>query len=59
MYQEESEQGGSRAPRGTSSTVDDDVPDFLSRLRKKVDEGFARPLLHTVRGAGYRLGVAA
>ena len=31
----------------------------LSRLRKKVDEGFARPLLHTVRGAGYRLGVAA
>ncbi|MEH3100310.1 response regulator transcription factor [Sphingomonas adhaesiva] len=29
----------------------------LSRLRKKVDEGFASPLLHTVRGAGYRLGV--
>lgn len=29
----------------------------LSRLRKKVDEGFARPLLHTVRGSGYRLGV--
>ena len=29
----------------------------LSRLRKKVDEGFARPLLHTVRGVGYRLGV--
>lgn len=31
----------------------------LSRLRKKVDEGFARPLLHTVRGVGYRLGVDA
>lgn len=31
----------------------------LSRLRKKVDEGFARPLLHTVRGVGYRLGVEA
>jgi len=30
----------------------------LSRLRKKVDEGTARPLLHTVRGAGYRLGAA-
>lgn len=30
----------------------------LSRLRKKVDEGAARPLLHTVRGAGYRLGAA-
>ena len=29
----------------------------LSRLRKKVDEGFGRPLLHTVRGAGYRLGL--
>ena len=29
----------------------------LSRLRKKVDEGFERPLLHTVRGAGYRLGL--
>jgi len=28
----------------------------VSRLRKKVDEGFDRPLLHTVRGAGYRLG---
>jgi len=29
----------------------------VSRLRKKVDEGFPAPLLHTVRGAGYRLGV--
>jgi len=28
----------------------------VSRLRKKVDEGAARPLLHTIRGAGYRLG---
>ncbi len=28
----------------------------ISRLRKKIDEGFAEPLLHTVRGAGYRLG---
>ena len=27
----------------------------ISRLRKKIDDGFARPLLHTVRGAGYRL----
>lgn len=31
----------------------------LSRLRKKVDEEFARPLLHTVRGVGYRLGIDA
>ncbi len=29
----------------------------VSRLRKKIDEGFAAPLLHTVRGAGYRLGL--
>jgi two-component system OmpR family response regulator len=28
----------------------------LSRLRKKIDEGAVRPLLHTVRGAGYRIG---
>jgi two-component system, OmpR family, response regulator len=25
----------------------------ISRLRAKIDKGFARPLLHTVRGAGY------
>ena len=31
----------------------------ISRLRKKVDEDQARPLLHTVRGAGYRLGLDA
>jgi two-component system OmpR family response regulator len=28
----------------------------ISRLRQKIDKGFDRPLLHTVRGAGYRLG---
>jgi two-component system, OmpR family, response regulator len=28
----------------------------ISRLRQKIDHGFPRPLLHTVRGAGYRLG---
>lgn len=27
----------------------------ISRLRQKIDYGFARPLLHTVRGAGYML----
>lgn len=31
----------------------------ISRLRKKIDEGEARVLLHTVRGAGYRLGASA
>jgi two-component system OmpR family response regulator len=29
----------------------------ISRLRKKIDEGAARPLLHTVRGVGYRIGM--
>jgi two-component system, OmpR family, response regulator len=30
----------------------------VSKLRQKIDAGFARPLIHTVRGAGYRLGAA-
>jgi len=28
----------------------------ISRLRQKIDKNFDKPLLHTVRGAGYRLG---
>ncbi len=28
----------------------------ISRLRSKIDKGFERPLLHTIRGAGYKLG---
>jgi two-component system OmpR family response regulator len=31
----------------------------VSRLRQKIDERFDPPLLHTVRGIGYRLGVDA
>ena len=31
----------------------------VSRLRKKIDEGFADTILHTVRGMGYRLGPAS
>ena len=27
----------------------------VSRLRSKIDKGFDRPLLHTVRGSGYML----
>jgi two-component system OmpR family response regulator len=30
----------------------------ISRLRQKIDRDHAVPLLHTVRGAGYRLGLA-
>ena len=28
----------------------------MSRLRSKIDKGFASPLLHTIRGAGYMIG---
>ena len=31
----------------------------VSRLRQKIDKGFAKPLLHTVRGAGYSLRAPA
>jgi len=31
----------------------------ISRLRSKIDKGFAEPLLHTVRGAGYMIRDAA
>ena len=31
----------------------------ISRLRAKIDRGFDEPLLHTVRGAGYRLAANA
>src|SRR5438874_9941900 len=31
----------------------------ISRLRQKIDKGFPKPLLHTVRGAGYSLRTPA
>lgn len=34
------------------------IDTHISRLRKKIDEGFDKPLLHTVRGSGYRLSEA-
>lgn len=34
------------------------IDTHVSRLRKKIDEGFDRPLIHTVRGSGYRLSEA-
>ena len=30
---------------------------YISSLRKKVDRGFDRELIHTVKGAGYRFGI--
>lgn len=34
------------------------VETHISRLRSKVDRGFGRELIHTVRGAGYKLDAA-
>jgi two-component system OmpR family response regulator len=34
------------------------VETHISRLRAKIDKGFDRPLLHTVRGAGYVIRTA-
>lgn len=35
------------------------IDTHISRLRKRIDEGFAKPLLHTIRGSGYRLSEQA
>ena len=35
------------------------IDTHISRLRKKLDDGFDRPLLHTLRGVGYRLSEQA
>jgi two-component system, OmpR family, response regulator len=33
------------------------IDSHISKLRQKIDAGFERPLIHTVRGVGYRLGL--
>lgn len=35
------------------------IDTHISRLRKKLDESFPTPMLHTLRGVGYRLSEAA
>jgi two-component system, OmpR family, copper resistance phosphate regulon response regulator CusR len=40
-----------------SDTITNVVDVYVNYLRKKVDEGFEPKLIHTVRGAGYRLGL--
>jgi DNA-binding response OmpR family regulator len=37
-------------------TMTNVVDVYINYLRKKVDEGFARKLIHTVRGVGYQVG---
>jgi two-component system OmpR family response regulator len=31
------------------------IDTHISRLRKKIDDEYPAPLLHTIRGTGYRL----
>jgi two-component system, OmpR family, response regulator len=35
------------------------IDSHVSKLRRKIDAGFATPLLHTIRGAGYKLATNA
>jgi len=45
---------------GPVATVEDNTLEvFIKTLRQKVDSGTAVKLIHTVRGFGYRIGVAA
>ena len=39
-----------------SDVIDNLVDAHVSHLRKKIDRSGSRPLIHTVRGVGYRLG---
>jgi len=40
---------------GTEESFTNVVDVYVNYLRKKIDKGFAPPLIHTVRGAGYVL----
>jgi DNA-binding response OmpR family regulator len=35
--------------------IDNVIDVHIARLRRKIDEGFERKLLHTVRGVGFTL----
>lgn len=41
---------------GRVTPLDNVIDATIARLRKKVDEPFASPLIHTVRGIGFRIG---
>jgi len=41
---------------GRLTPLDNVIDVAVARLRKKIDEPFERPLIHTVRGIGFKLG---
>lgn len=49
------EQAWKLSPGSMTNVVDV----YINYLRKKVDSGFDRPLIHTIRGVGYQIGGAA
>jgi two-component system copper resistance phosphate regulon response regulator CusR len=40
----------------SSDSMTNVVDVYINYLRKKIDSGFDRPLIHTIRGVGYQLG---
>lgn len=46
------EQAWKLSPGSMTNVVDV----YINYLRKKVDSGFDRPLIHTIRGVGYQIG---
>jgi two-component system copper resistance phosphate regulon response regulator CusR len=48
------EDAWSKPPESTSNLVDV----YVSSLRKKIDASPSSELIHTVKGVGYRLGIA-
>jgi len=40
-----------------ATPIDNVIDVHITRLRRKIDDGFEPKLIHTVRGAGYRFGV--
>jgi DNA-binding response OmpR family regulator len=40
----------------SSDSMTNVVDVYINYLRKKVDSGFDRPLIHTIRGVGYQIG---
>ena len=46
------EQAWKLSPGSMTNVVDV----YINYLRKKVDSGFERPLIHTIRGIGYQIG---